>query len=347
MRKLIPLLLILLSSCASYTIQDGYDAIRLPEETGPKPETRYRLIQEARESGDDSYAIPEAEPVIIAEGRLEDASGEEEIPGFPEDLSTIAFPYLNTASTGEELKSGDIITATVLMLDFGFDPLSPEDIARITLSVKDIDPDFIILTGSLENQVSGAGASGMNAVLLSGGTVLYRCRLDGAGKDIARFTIAEGKDLGIAPVSQENGMPDSTDGMDLWLSSIRGSEEQDAEEVLSIAGRISDKEAVIALSSSAPSSADWTELTPYQYRRNSSFELSDKLLENGWKDAYAETHFSPGTDPGITAIRGDIYERMDFLYIKGMMADYAITFPVAGLTDTVGNLGLIAEFIIP
>ena len=37
MRKLIPILmLIILSSCVSYTVQDGYDAIRLPDESGNK-----------------------------------------------------------------------------------------------------------------------------------------------------------------------------------------------------------------------------------------------------------------------------------------------------------------------
>ncbi len=45
MRAFIPLIILLVTSCASYTIQNGYDAIVLPDESGEKIETRYAAIE--------------------------------------------------------------------------------------------------------------------------------------------------------------------------------------------------------------------------------------------------------------------------------------------------------------
>ena len=118
-------------------------------------------------------------------------------------------------------------------------------------------------------------------------------------------------------------------------------------EVLTIADNMVDDNALIALSAPSPATADWTDLTPYSYRHQESFLLSDRLADNGWRDAYRDTHFSAETDPGITAISGEVYERLDFIYIKDMIPGSVVSFPVAGLTDTVGNLGVVAEFAIP
>ena len=73
MRKLLPFfLLVFLTSCASYTIQDGYDAITLPDESGPKLETRYRLIAAAGGLEQlPAQVVPEAEETEI-EIRQED-----------------------------------------------------------------------------------------------------------------------------------------------------------------------------------------------------------------------------------------------------------------------------------
>ena len=397
--------LLILASCATYTVKDGYDSIVLPDESGTKLETRYRLIStdspeeivfsepepateedvgksipeagiveapeipestepeaaEAEEaampaSEEESLAEAEAEPMTESEAAEEkdtEPSGAmtepvRDINEYPVNLRDIKYPHVYTPANANKLKEGQIASVRVLMLDLGYRDLEEKSIDRIISSVQDTDPDFIILTGSLANQVYGAEEAGLDAVTLRGGTILYSSRLDRVSNgESAVFTVAEGKDLGIAPVSFRSMLPSTADEIDSWVSAIRAGEEESAAEIVDIAEGISDTEKLLALSSPSPATEDWTELTPYSYRKAESFAISDRLEEEGWMDAYAETHFSPETDSGITKISGDIYERLDFLYIKGMMPDYALTFPVAGLTDTIGNLGLIAEFIIP
>ena len=368
MRKLIPILmLIILSSCVSYTVQDGYDAIRLPDESGNKPETRYRLIKDSEEPYVPSAPVVEAveeeaeeipaaiiaeeEPILIPEDAAEaaeeapEAAKAEDKLAYPDKLSSITFPYLYTVTDESRLHDGAIITAKVLFLPLGFKPI--EDAGRIISSVSDIDADFIILTGSLENQAIAAESAAMNAVTLEGGTILYTARIEFADSDSAVFSLSEDKDIEIAPISSSRQMPSSASGISRWIASIREDEKAVTAEVLTIADNMVDDNALIALSAPSPATADWTDLTPYSYRHQESFLLSDRLADNGWRDAYRDTHFSAETDPGITAISGEVYERLDFMYIKGMMPDYAISFPVAGLTDTTGNLGLIAKFAIP
>lgn len=402
--------LLMLASCATYTVKDGYDSIVLPDESGTKLETRYRLIKEdipeeivfsepepVAEEEDIEESIPEPEAIEAPEAvekapseaviAAEPAEEEEIAPGpaeetvptetmaepivealeepaeeiveeeaqpardineYPVNLRDIKYPHVYTPIYANRLKTDQITSVRVLMLDLGYRDLGEKSIERIISSVQDTDPDFIILTGSLSNQVYGAEEAGLDAVTLRGGTILYSSRLDRVNNgESAVFSVAEGKDLGIAPVSFRSALPSTTDEIDSWLSTISAGEEESAAEVVDIAEGISDTEKLLALSSPTPATEDWTALTPYSYRKAESFAISDRLKEEGWMDAYAATHFSPETDGGITKISGDIYERLDFLYIKGMMPDYALTFPVAGLTDTIGNLGLIAEFIIP
>ena len=413
MRKLIPiLLLIILSSCASYTVQDGYDAIQLPDESGPKLETRYRLILQARENQQGEATVPAAEeemeydiaeesPVaaeevlpsadipaeenidealpdqsesneqaveatadaetgitqdqtaaesasIVPEATSEEPEAEDvDLVSYPERLSDITFPYLYTPVNETILKDGNIITARVLLLNLGYQTISQKNLARIMESVADTKPDFIILTGSLENQAEGAMAAGLNAVTLAGGTILYSSRIEFADDDSAIFSLSADKDIEIAPVSYERHLPADTEGIPEWIESIKQSETAETTKVMTTADEMIKDSALLAISSSSPSSQDWTDLTAYAYRYPETFQLSDSLEENGWRDAYRDTHFSAETDSGITSFNGDIYERLDFMYIKYMIPDYAVSFPVAGLTDTIGNLGLIAEFAIP
>ena len=377
------LLALMLASCATYTIQDGYDSINLPEVQEKKTETRYRLIkqsvpaeivfteQESTETAEDEtmaaeneapaeeeISIPVSDETVISETEavvIEEEAAQEEavetvrdVNMYPENLRDISYPHVYLPLHSSTLKSGDVITARVLLLPLGYDDLEDADINRIVLSVGDTDADFIILTGSLANQVRGAVAAGLDAVTLRGGTILYSSRLDRVNNaESAVFTIADGKDLGIAPVSYRSQLPESSSGIAEWISEIRRGEEEAAAEIIGIADDITDSERIIALSSPTPATRDWMDFTPYPYRHSANFAIADRLEEEGWTDTYDATHFSAETDSGVTRISGDVYERMDFIYIKGMMPGSALSFPVAGLTDTTGHLGLMAEIIIP
>ena len=108
-----------------------------------------------------------------------------------------------------------------------------------------------------------------------------------------------------------------------------------------------DSEKLIALSSAAPSGDDWIEFTPFRYRSDLSFPVSDYFNSEGWLDAYRSTHFSAETDGGITRRNGEMYERLDFIWTDGMIPVSAISYPVRGLTDRTGTFAVLAELLIP
>ena len=321
----LPIVLVLLSSCISYTVEMGYSRIDLPDETGPKKETRYRLIQAAG-------GYPSEGGTLYEE------------PPYPDDLSAISFPYLYMPHNAGPLKDSRITEITIMAVPLGHEELREEEISSILSSLSDIEADFIILTGSLENQVLGAEAAGINAVTLEGGTVLFSLPYSSSDGKSAVFTVANGKDVEIAAASFDNAMPSSPADIPAWTEEIGKS--GDAAKVRMIASSMTDKESILVISSSEPSTLDWTMLT-LRYRGEKNFPISDMLLSSGWTDAYRATHFSPETDSGATRVNGSLYERMDFIYTKGVMPSWMIAFPVKGLTDAKGISALLADIIVP
>ena len=150
----------------------------------------------------------------------------------------------------------------------------------------------------------------------------------------------------ITILSMEDKMPSSSADAEAWLDGI---DSASGDAVKNSLGPVegTGASAVYILSSSEPSSADWLELSPYRYRYERNFGISDSLREAGWKDAYSATHFSAETDGGITRHRGDMYERLDFIYTKGLLPEETVSFAVEGLTDITGSSALFADIIIP
>ena len=338
---LIALLTLALSSCAIYTVEDGYGRINIPEVTG-RPETRYAAILEENKN-------KSAEAIESAKKEAEHRAAmrrEAEINEYPEDLSTLTYPHIYTPLRTNSTAEDGINTIKVLMIPLGYDAMTSSDARRILEANADVSPDFVILTGSLENQVTGAEEAGWDAVTMKGGTVLHRPLLKEAGEDAATFFITPTKDIEIAPLSFATSMPSDDEEAKAWAESV-SSDEAVCDEIQRVAESLEDKERIIALSSSMPAGDDWIDFTPFRYRSSMDFPVSSYLNENGWLDAYRATHFNAETDGGITRREGEVYERLDFIYTQSLIPVYAISYPVKGLTDRTGTFALLAELLIP
>ncbi len=353
MRKAAAILtaLILITSCASYTAEEGYSRIVIPETTG-KPETRYRLIRKER-----------AKAIIMKEMETKARV----INVYPDDLSALEYPHVYTPAAEPVADEDGINTIQILLLPLGYDPMTEEDALRILGASSDLEPDFVILTGSVENQVMGAEMAGWNAVTMEGGTILYDLPLKVAGTGSSVFGVTDTKDVAIAPLSFDDSMPSSGAEAEAWALSLSESTDEleavraEAEAwALSLRGNPDELEAVraeteamtgerriLALSSAEPSGADWIEFTPFRYRSTMSFPVSEYLLSEGWLDAYRATHYTAETDGGITRHSGDLYERLDFIYSDGLLPVSAISYPVMGLTDRTGAFAVLAEMLVP
>ena len=118
--------LLILASCATYTVKDGYDSIVLPDESGTKLETRYRLIStdspeeivfsepEPATEEDVGKSIPEAgiveAPEIPESAEPEAAEAEEAaMPASEEESLAVAEAEPMTGSEAAEEKAEGII----------------------------------------------------------------------------------------------------------------------------------------------------------------------------------------------------------------------------------------------
>lgn len=332
MRKAAAILtaLILITSCASYTAEEGYSRIVIPETTG-KPETRYRLIQKER-----------AEAIIMEQMETKARV----INVYPDDLSELVYPHVYTPAAEPVADEDGINTIQILLLPLGYDPMTEEDALRILGASSDLEPDFVILTGSVENQVMGAEMAGWNAVTMEGGTILYDLPLKVAGTGSSVFGVTDTKDVAIAPLSFDDSMPSSGTEAESWAFSLRENPDE-LEAVRAEAEAMTGERRILALSSAEPSGADWIEFTPFRYRSTMSFPVSEYLLSEGWLDAYRATHYTAETDGGITRRSGDLYERLDFIYSDGLLPVSAISYPVMGLTDRTGAFAVLAEMLVP
>ena len=373
MKRILPLLLlILIASCSSYTIRAGKDSITLPVYEN-LPETRYRVIKAAKDAEEariqaelDRIRLEEEEAerlLLEAERKAEEerARLEEErlrleeeeriraeqlaiemaVNEYPEDLSELAFPHIYRPRKDDSIKEGSILKASVLLLPLGSDDKADDTLQRIQKSVSDIEADFIVLLGSLHNQARYAMLSERDAVTLEGGTVIHSLKLESADSAKAVFRISEDRTVDITPVYLERLIPETADEIPQWLGTI------DYSAMIPDIGQGEDKPSMIVLSSSMPATGDWSKMTPYWYRDDFSFPVSDAIESKGYLDVYRMTHYTSDVDPGITRKTGDVYERLDFIYAYGMMPLSSMTMPVMGLTDTEGTFALYGESVLP
>ncbi len=332
---------LLLGSCATYTAREGYQRISIPETTG-HPSTKYATILQ-----ENQYKTEEAiENSRKAAEHRAAMKREAEVNEYPEDLSMLTYPHVYTPKRTNSTAPDGITVIKVLMLPLGYEPLTVEDAERILGANSDITPDFVILTGSLENQVLGAKTAGWDAVTMEGGTVLHRPLLKEARESSSSFFITATKDIEIAPLSFEASMPSDENQAEAWAIALTDDESELAK-VTATAEAMSDREKILAISSSQPSGEDWIEFTPFRYRSDLDFPVSSYLEENDWLDTYRASHFTAETDGGTTRKLGNVYERLDFLYTQGLVPVSAISYPVMGLTDRTGTFAVLAEILVP
>ena len=252
---------------------------------------------------------------------------------YPEDLEELRLPH-NYRPQRNHLSLETEKTPIKLL----FLPLEEgANLNKIASSISSLKTDFIFVTGELEQLVELSKTLNKDTVLSEGGMVLYNTRLKSMDTDSASFAINEEKSLETVVLSTYKGLPESSEVINDYIPLL--------EDVSGSLDAISmDEDIVIfALSSQEPSSEDWIPFTPYAYRNDHVFNTSKWFEDNGFTDVYRATHYSAETDPGITRESGDIFERMDFIYVKNAIPLNSMTFSVAGMT----NRAVYAEVLIP
>lgn len=330
MRKaLLPLLILLLlfSSCATYTIAEAREAISYPE--SGSTETRIRVINEKKEE-------EEEEKRRIA---LEAAVNE-----YPSDVSSLTYPFYYNPVKNNRAENADVNTAfSAVLIPLSEEPLSDEAVESVVSFLTNYSFSLTALTGSLSNQIRIATAIKKDAVTTEGGTiVLDGVVLEEMAEDHIIAALTPERSVTVYPRDLHPVIPEDETTEDLLLM-VDNLEKKNAEALIESISSSATDARILFLSSTAPSSLDWTDWTEYDYRKERPFLLSDILLSLSWNDAFASTRFSEETEAGVTRSAGPYHERLDFIYTKGMITLSSIVVPIENLSSS----ATVADFLIP
>ena len=355
------------TSCSTYTIGDG-KAIIVEPPVVKEPETRYRVIKERedeiRRAEEEKARIEQerieaerkaAEDARLAEERRmaeesrkaeEQRLAEEEerrkaeelyrltaVYEYPEDLSELQIPHNYRPRRDHLTIPTEQRALRILMV-----PLSTDaELEKVASSIRQLDVDFTLVTGTLEQTVEFSKIMGKDTVILEGGAVLYNSKLKSMDRDSAIFALNELKTVEVTVRNAGEELPETAGEIPAWIETLDG----DLETLSSIT--LDDRKVIYGFSSSEPSSEDWILFTPMSYRTEMNFQNSNYFSIRGYRDLYRETHFSAETDMGNTRGNGDVSERLDFIYTRDMIPSYSETFDVAGMD----NRCIYGEILVP
>lgn len=310
-------------SCAHVTLREAEERINIPiYNPEDLKETRIRVINENREKEKRNE---------ITESSLYSSTS----------INTITFPYF---FTNNEIEKKDDNTLRILFIPLGEETLDKEELISILNEVSQLKLDIISLTGSLENQINFISSLNKNAVVLNSGSIVTNLYIKDAKENTARITLTDNSDLSVQIIDIFSGIPYKMDLIEREIEKLGENEEELSSYVISSLSSLSSP-CLVFLSSFSPDSKDWTNFSPLSYRYNKTFLLSEKIKEMGFFDTFEELRFSVETNPGITRRNGEVSERMDFIYEKGLFIKDINILQIQGLTDRKGINALIAEFV--
>ena len=334
--KYLPLVLALLfflSSCASYTIAQARDVISYPSEENLPP-TKLSTITKLEEEKKARKEMAEAERLRKEE--------EERVNVYPSDLSTLETPfYFNPVKNHDGKVEGD--SFKVVLLPLGEKELSDRELDAVASCVSDDSIVVMAITGSLSNQTRLSSLIGEDAVTLDGGTLVFRnAAISSLSEDTLVLSLAEDKEIVFLSVDQKPLLPGEGD-VDEILSLVDELSDRDAESLVDYISKDDNKEKVLFLSSYSPSASDWSDWSDYSYRSDRSFMIPRLLEDLKWQDAYDSLRFSTETSPGVTRRNGEIEERLDYIWSKGLLPLSSFTLPL----ETTDLTAVVAIFMLP
>ena len=319
-------LIVLLSSCATYTIAEARDVISYPEKG--TTETRLRVMEENR---------------IRQEREAEEERRRTSVSIYPANEEDIVYPFYYNPVKGEDYAlSPEMTSFRTILIPLGEEELSPDSLQSIKALLDGYDFSIITLTGSYQNQTSLTAMMGRDAVTVRGGTVILSgVRLEEMTEDHIKIGLTEEKSITLYTEDLHPAVPYTT-SLEDTLSLVDSLEKVYAEPLVERVS-IEDGAKILYLTSIAPSSLDWTEWTKYSYREERSFLISDLLLSLGWQDSFSLMRFSEETESGVTRRWKGYEERLDFIYNKGLITTSSYTLRIEELDNT----AVVAEFLIP
>lgn len=243
-----------------------------------------------------------------------------------------------------------------LLLPLSDLPWESERIATtVVASISDLDYPVIFLTGAMENVREVVRQMQTNTILLEGGAVITTLAVTDVSpssilvnlnaEQVVRLSVANLVDYSVFEAFSEDS--------DRWQEIQKSITPERKERLMAIANAGSIVEPTLLASSLyEPSYQDWNTFSPITYRQTDYlWPLAAAMEDESFYDVYRMTHFSAATDSGNTFVKGDLEERIDYLFARKLVPLTSTILPIGGLSapkeGDVSRWGIAATFLVP
>ncbi len=331
------------------------------EEKASTLEEKLRLEQEREaeakrlaEQKQQELAQREAEQQQLEEEeRIREAALQAQYRQIP-PLASLTFPRVYATDTPTTLLT-DQSQLHVMLLPLDDTPWSEKGMAlEVKNSIKDLSYPVIFLTGHMQNVIDVVREIGVHAVLVDGGAIITTLPIVSSSKHGASVQFSEKKTLRLAlsylPEYEVLSTFESGGDWKAIQKEITGSRQEKLKAIIG-EGAITEP-TLIASSLFEPSHQDWNTFSPITYRQvDYLWPLTTLLEDEQFYDAYRATHFSSATDAGNTFFKGNLKERIDYLFSRKLLPLSSSMLTIGGESvadaNGIARYGLVASFLVP
>ena len=269
-------------------------------------------------------------------------------------LASLTFPRVYATDTPTILLT-DQSQLHVMLLPLDDTPWSEKGMAlEVKNSIKDLSYPVIFLTGHMQNVIDVVREIGVHAVLVEGGAIITTLPIVSSSKHGASVQFSEKKTLrlSLSYLPEYKVLSTFASGGD-WKTiqkEITGARQEKLKAIIG-EGSITEP-TLIASSLFEPSHQDWNTFSPITYRQvDYLWPLTTLLEDEQFYDTYRATHFSSATDAGNTFFKGNLKERIDYLFSRKLLPLSSSMLTIGGESiadeNGIARYGLVASFLVP
>jgi len=269
-------------------------------------------------------------------------------------LSELTYPRVYTTDQKTILleENGQLDVMLLTLDDQMWD--SKEMVKEVHTSISDLSYPIIIATGHMQNVIDLVREMGLHAVLVRGGAIISRLPIISSDEYGASVQFSEKKTVRVSVANlPEYEVLKAFQAKADWQSIQKEVSAKRLAELSKITAQGKSTEpTIIGASLYEPSHQDWNSFSPITYRQvDYLWPLTAQLEEEQFYDVYRATHFSSATDSGNTLFKGDLKERVDYLFSRKLLPLTSSMLTIGGesVNDEQGiaRYGLVASFLVP
>ncbi len=269
-------------------------------------------------------------------------------------LSELTYPRLYTTDQ-ETILLEENAQLDVMLLTLDDQMWDSQEMAReVHASISDLSHPIIVATGHMQNVIDLVREMGQHAVLVRGGAIISRLPIVKTDEYGASVQFSEKKTVRISVANlPEYEVLKAFQAKDDWQSIQKqvSAERLATLETITATGSVTEP-TIIGASLYEPSHQDWNTFSPVTYRQiDYLWPLTAQLEEEQFYDVYRATHFSSATDAGNTLLKGDLKERVDYLFSRKLLPLTSTMLTIGGESvpdeQGIARYGLVASFLVP